>query len=152
MINIMLLIGGNLGNKLDNINITCALLQEKLGNIIQKSPIYETKAWGVTDQPDFLNQAIHIQTNFTPFETLAICQEIEVVFLKREKKRFWGERTMDIDVIYYENWQILTQNLIIPHPYRTQRKFVLQPLADICPDFVDMIYQKNIKTLLAEIA
>ncbi len=146
--NLLLVIGGNLGDKLENINTTCVLLEEKLGKILKKSPIYETKAWGVTDQPDFLNQALQIESNFSPFEVLAICQEIETKFLKREKKRFWGERTMDIDIIYYENWQILTKNLVIPHPYRTQRKFVLEPLADICPDFVDMITQKSVKTML----
>jgi 2-amino-4-hydroxy-6-hydroxymethyldihydropteridine diphosphokinase len=149
--NLLVVIGGNLGNKLENIRITCDLLHQKLGEIIQKSPIYETKAWGVTDQPDFLNQALHIKSHFSPFEALNICQEIETKFLKREKKRFWGERTMDIDIIYYENWQILTKNLIIPHPYRTQRKFVLEPLADICPDFVDIITQKTIKIMNEEL-
>lgn len=144
---LLLVIGGNLGDKLQNIYITCELLAKKLGKILKKSPIYHTKAWGVTDQPDFLNQALCVETDFSPFKCLEICQEIETKFLKREKKRFWGERTMDIDIIYYENWQILTQNLIIPHPYRSQRKFVLEPLNDICPDFVDVVLGKKISEL-----
>ena len=97
---VVLGLGGNVGN----VEITLAkcieLLSFKLGEIQLKSSLYKTKAWGVENQPDFINQVIEIKTNLNPTMCLAICQEIEQS-LGRLRKEKWHERTIDIDVLFF---------------------------------------------------
>lgn len=98
------------------------------------SPIYETPAWGKTDQADFLNLACQVETDLSAQDFLALCQQIELD-LDRVRIEKWGQRTIDLDIIFWDEEKIQDENLIVPHPYAHERAFVLLPLADIAADY-----------------
>ncbi|MBI1768044.1 MAG: 2-amino-4-hydroxy-6-hydroxymethyldihydropteridine diphosphokinase [Bacteroidetes bacterium] len=147
--NIFLLLGSNLGDRLSCLSLCLELIEEHVGTIIKKSSIYETTAWGRTDQPDFLNQAIEIETPFPPTELLSACQNIEKK-IGRQREEKWGARTIDIDIIYFGDKIIHSNELTIPHPRMTERKFVLIPLTQISPSFVHPILKKTSEELLKQ--
>jgi len=101
--------------------------------LLASSPVIETPPWGKTDQPPFLNMAIKVETALTPEELLVATQKIETV-LGRQRIEHWGPRTIDIDLLLYEGEERDTPTLRLPHPYLTQRRFVLEPLATIAPE------------------
>jgi 2-amino-4-hydroxy-6-hydroxymethyldihydropteridine diphosphokinase len=146
---IYLLLGGNQGERVSVLAKASQLLAEQLGTIIASSPLYETAAWGKTDQPDFLNQAIHIDTKFSPVESLAIIHDIEQL-LGRQRTEHWGQRTLDIDILFYEDEVIHSSRLVIPHPEVQNRRFALIPLKAIAAELVHPVLGKNISTLLDE--
>ena len=108
-------LGSNLGNRKNSLKKARSFLKE-FGEIKKESSIIETKAWGKIDQPDFLNQVILIETELSPQELLQNCQNIENK-LGRERKEKWGERTIDIDILFYDDLVLDEKNLQIPHPY-----------------------------------
>ncbi len=102
-------------------------------HIVQMSSIYETKPVGYTEQADFLNMVVQVQTDFTPFELLDICQQIEQQLGRKRTIRF-GPRSIDLDVLLFNNNTIDTETLTIPHPRMHERAFVLIPLQEIEPN------------------
>lgn len=148
MDNVFLLIGGNLGNRLNNIKIAEGLIAKKIGSIAQKSNIYQTAAWGNNKQPHFLNKIIICSTNLTPQQVLKTIFEIETLF-KRERHEKWGARTMDIDIIFYNDLVINSPSLTIPHPLVQQRRFALVPLNEVAPNFIHPILKTNVANMLA---
>ena len=142
-----LLIGGNVGNRLFFINESAIKIEKYCGNIIKRSSIYETQAWGKTQQNPFLNQVLKISTAQTPQDLLKKIQEIEND-LGRIRDEKYGERTIDIDILYFENKVISLPSLTIPHPRISQRKFVLVPLAEIANKYIDPVHEKSIEKLL----
>lgn len=141
-------LGGNEGDRLLLLTQAIAMLGNIAGKIVQTSAIYQTKAWGVTDQPDFLNMCACIETPLTPKELLDKLQAVELQ-LGRQRDIKWGPRTMDIDLLFFNDEIINTQELIVPHPYVQERRFVLMPLADIAPDYLHPVFNKAISILLA---
>jgi 2-amino-4-hydroxy-6-hydroxymethyldihydropteridine diphosphokinase len=101
--------------------------------ILQGSPVYESKPVGKTDQPDFLNMVVQVNTSLSPLALLSVCLEIEAR-LGRERRERWGPRTIDLDVLMYgeEKWD--DERLVLPHPRMHERSFVMVPLAEIAPD------------------
>ncbi len=144
-----LLIGGNLGTRFLNLQTARNLIAQKIGAVENCSAIYETAAWGVEEQPDFLNQVLEVETVLSPMQLLEVIHEIEAV-LERERKLKWRARTMDIDILFYGNQIIKTSNLVVPHPYLHLRRFTLVPLCEIEPNLVHPILQKSVKQLLLE--
>ncbi len=145
-----LILGGNKGNRLQNLEDALQLITDNAGIIAKKSAVYVTSAWGNTNQPDFLNQVICLQTLLLPPELLkkTIAIEQKLGRIRSEKK--WMERTMDIDILFYNDAVINTIDLKIPHPLIQERKFVLIPMAQVAPMLVHPVLKKNIKTLLSE--
>jgi 2-amino-4-hydroxy-6-hydroxymethyldihydropteridine diphosphokinase len=148
---VYLLLGSNLGNREQILIKAIKLIDEKIGAIISQSRNYETKAWGKTDQPDFLNIAISITTNLMPIQVLEKTQAIEEQ-LGRVRIEKWGARLIDIDIIFHGQEIIdIPHRLHIPHPLVQERAFALEPLAEIAPDFVHPIFGKTITMLFQEI-
>lgn len=111
------------------------------------SPIYETKAWGNENQADFLNLCCEIATTLSPIALLKVCQAIEHK-LQRVRKEHWGPRTIDIDILLYDDKVEKNEILEIPHPYMHERAFVLKPLVDIISTLKHPVLQCEITTLL----
>ncbi len=109
-----------------------ALAKMPSSALLQQSPVYHSKPWGVSAQPDYYNMVIKLKTFLTPHQLLAHCQGIENKMGRVRKKR-WGARTIDIDVLLYGDRKLNTAHLIIPHPYMLQRDFVLLPLLAMSP-------------------
>jgi len=147
--NIFLLLGSNLGDRLNNLTTARLLIEEKVGKIIHQSSVYRTEAWGKTDQPDFYNQVIQLQSVLLPEDLLASVLTIEKE-MGRVRIEKWGTRVIDIDILFYNNSQISTYSLQVPHPEIQNRKFTLLPLDEIASDFIHPAFQKSIHQLLIE--
>jgi 2-amino-4-hydroxy-6-hydroxymethyldihydropteridine diphosphokinase len=147
MKDIYLLIGGNMGDRISIFQHTIRQIGLKCGEIVLQSGLYETAAWGNTNQPDFLNQALKIESNLTPHELLEFILTIE-----KEMGRFrnipFGPRTIDIDILFYGSKIVSEPGLDIPHPRMAARRFVLVPLNEIAPDFVHPVFKIPVKELL----
>lgn len=104
--------------------------------ILRESSIYESPPWGYTDQPSFLNQVVEIETDHSPENLLLILQRIEKE-LGRQKRNRWHQREIDLDILLYEQKIIKTPDLIIPHQWMHERRFVLTPLAEIAGEYKD---------------
>ncbi|MEN9386849.1 MAG: 2-amino-4-hydroxy-6-hydroxymethyldihydropteridine diphosphokinase [Bacteroidota bacterium] len=125
------------------------MIENKVGPILQKSSLYQTAAWGLTDQADFLNQVVLLESSLTPNEILAEIQAIEKA-LGRERQVTWGPRTLDLDILFIDQELIQESDLQIPHPHIQDRKFILIPLHEIAADLNHPIYNKSIRELLNE--
>jgi 2-amino-4-hydroxy-6-hydroxymethyldihydropteridine diphosphokinase len=146
---VILLLGSNLGNRKGTLKKASGLIQKRIGAVLLQSSYYESEPWGKTDQPDFLNQALVVETKLSPQATLTAALSIERE-LGRIRSEKWGSRTIDVDVLYVEDQIINSDSLIVPHPGIAQRRFVLEPLAEIVPHFIHPILNKNQKQLLDE--
>lgn len=144
-----LILGSNVGNKLENLAIAEKHISVMAGKIIKKSSVYITSAWGNTDQPDFLNQALCIETPYTAPDLLASLLSIEQLLGRVRDAQKWMQRTMDIDILFYNNDIISTRDLEIPHPFIQERKFVLIPLSEIASGLTHPVLKKNIEQLLS---
>jgi 2-amino-4-hydroxy-6-hydroxymethyldihydropteridine diphosphokinase len=138
-------IGSNSGNRKENIR-TALKSFASFCHIDKYSKAYKTKPYGNKNQPDFINMAVLIETSLSPTELLDKLLEIET-HLGRERTIHWGERTIDLDIIFYDNLVIQTENLTIPHPDMQNRDFVLKPLMDICPDWEHPVLKKKARKL-----
>jgi len=113
----------------------------------QESKIYETEPWGEPNQAKFLNQAVGFLSERTPQKLLKLCKDIEKK-MGRQKRDKWKEREIDLDLLYCGSSIINDENLTLPHPYIAQREFVLKPLLDIAPDFIDPQSGKSVSEML----
>ena len=131
-------LGGNVGDVRDNIGRALAMLCDGIDTrLIARSPSYLTPAWGVENQPPFVNCCASVETQLTPRALLARTQEIERALGRdRAQEQRWGPRTLDIDLIAYDDVSINEPELTLPHPRLFERAFVLVPLLDIAPDRV----------------
>jgi 2-amino-4-hydroxy-6-hydroxymethyldihydropteridine diphosphokinase len=146
---VYLLIGGNMGDRMANLAMAIKLIEEQIGNIELKSSIYETAAWGQTNQPDFLNQALLVNTNMQAAELMSKLLSIENL-MGRIRTIKLGPRTIDLDIMYFNNEVISTNLITIPHPKLAERKFVLEPLFEIAPNYLHPILNKTNASLLKD--
>ena len=149
MNNAFLLIGGNLGNVSQNLEQAKARISRSCGEIVALSAVYQTAAWGKTDQPDFLNQALQITTELSPMELLQELLQIERE-MGRERLEKYGPRIMDIDIIFYDQQILDLKDLTVPHPQMANRRFVLAPLAEIAPNFNHPVLDITVSELLSK--
>ena len=121
----------------------------KLGEIDLVSQVYKTEPWGVKNQPWFKNQIIGIKTILKPITLLEQLLTIETINGRnRPLEKKWGQRSLDLDIIYYGNEVINCADLAVPHPHLQERNFILQPLLKIYPSFIHPILQLNTKELI----
>ena len=142
-----LLIGGNLGNRSANLQNALHQIEKNCGKILDLSAIYETAAWGLSNQPSFYNQALSIQTNLEPKALMEQLLAIETN-MGRIRSIKLGPRLIDLDILLINNLILNTETLILPHPSMEQRRFALLPLAEIAPNLMHPILQKTIQELL----
>lgn len=129
-------LGSNIGDTKKNLDIAVDLLKSSKDiNVTKQSSYYETEPVGYVEQAWFLNIALEIETSLEPKELLTFCQRIEDV-LKRKRTVRWGPRTIDVDILLYENYTSDEEVLTVPHPRMTERAFVMIPLYEIAPDLV----------------
>ena len=144
-----LLIGGNMGNREENLQTAKSLIHQYCGKIIKSSSLYQTAAWGKTDQPAFLNQALQTETRLTAAELMRQILAIEKM-MGRERKEKYGPRIIDIDILLFNDEQHDSPFLKIPHPEMQNRLFALIPLAEIAPTARHPVFKKSISQLLKE--
>ncbi|MFT4204324.1 MAG: 2-amino-4-hydroxy-6-hydroxymethyldihydropteridine diphosphokinase [Chitinophagaceae bacterium] len=144
-----LLIGGNMGDRIANLQHACEEIERRCGTITAKSAIYETEAWGVDDQPDFYNQALILESSIFPERLMQMFLDIETE-MGRVRTEYFGSRTIDIDILFIEDQLFNTHLLKSPHPLMRQRRFALVPLAEIASEVREPRSYRKIATLLAE--
>ena len=150
MVNVFLLLGSNLGDRISFLNQAIALIGEEIATVSVTSSVYETASWGKTDLPDYLNQVIMINTNLSAPIILEKALNIEQV-LGRKREEKWGSRTIDIDILFYGQHIIDEPDLKVPHPELYNRRFTLEPLAEIVPLMIHPVLNKNILQLKTEL-
>ncbi len=148
-VEIFILLGSNLGDRLENLAHARQEIGRLAGQIITTSSIYKTAAWGNEQQPDFYNQVIKVRSALSPEELLVHVLEIEKK-AGRVRNEKWGPRILDIDILFYGDLILSSDLLTIPHPEIPNRKFTLLPLAEIAPDFTHPVNRKTNNQLLTE--
>jgi len=142
-----LLTGGNSGNRLEYLSNAEKRVSEECGEVLIASSIYETAAWGVEDQPRFYNQALKIETSLSAEGLLHQILSIEKS-LGRLRLLRYGPRTIDLDILFFDNLIIQQTSLTIPHPELHNRRFALQCLVEIAPRFIHPVFNKTVQQLL----
>jgi 2-amino-4-hydroxy-6-hydroxymethyldihydropteridine diphosphokinase len=146
---IYLALGSNLRDRVANLETARKSLAPRI-EIVRESPIYVTPPWGYTDQPDFLNQVIEVDTLLHPIPLLHKLKKIETE-MGRETTFRNGPRIIDLDILFYGQEVYEGENLQIPHPRLQDRAFVLVPLNDIAPDFVHPVLNQSVHEMLAKV-
>lgn len=142
-----LLLGTNQGDRKKNLTFARNAIELSVGPILKASSLYQTAAWGKTDQPDFLNQALEVETLLSAENVLGELLRIEQS-MGRQREEKWGERIMDIDILFYENEIHNSPQLTIPHPELPNRRFALGPLAEIAGDIIHPVFNLKIQEML----
>ena len=134
-------LGSNLGDKEANLRQALKMLLVKGLQIRSASSFFKTEPYGVTDQPEFINAVACVKTDLAPEKLLKLLLDTELE-MGRVRLRHWGERNIDLDLLYY------SEKLVLPHPDMQNRLFVLQPLSEIAADKIHPVYKKSIQNLL----
>lgn len=157
---VALLIGGNQGNRQSLIVQATEQIRERIGSVVALSRVYETEPWGDFEDPpqSFLNRGLLVETPLGPLEVLREGQGIERELGRRrdikntnDTNRLYHSRPMDIDLIFYDDLVMDTPELTLPHPRMHLRRFVLEPLAEIMPEYQHPVFHKTVNQLLYEI-
>ncbi|HVW96973.1 MAG TPA: 2-amino-4-hydroxy-6-hydroxymethyldihydropteridine diphosphokinase [Mucilaginibacter sp.] len=147
---VFLLLGSNMGDRQQYLQSAVNLINSRIAPVCLLSSVYETQSWGKTDEPDYLNQVLSLETQMAAGDLL-----LEVLNIERDLGRIreekWGSRTIDIDILFYGEEIIRETGLIIPHPELHRRRFTLEPLAEIAGDFVHPILNKTILSIKNEL-
>ncbi|MBN1327818.1 MAG: 2-amino-4-hydroxy-6-hydroxymethyldihydropteridine diphosphokinase [Candidatus Cloacimonetes bacterium] len=146
-------LGSNLGDRLAYINKAIDRLAEEPGiTILRRSAVLDSKAYGRTDQPDFLNCIIEVDNNYDAETTLEICLKLEKELGRSNRRERWSSREIDIDILFYGNRIVTLPHLKIPHPGIIHRKYLLEIMRDFCPDLLHPLTQKTMKELFGELS
>jgi 2-amino-4-hydroxy-6-hydroxymethyldihydropteridine diphosphokinase len=144
-----LLLGSNIGDAVGNVQKAGIAIQQHCGSILKSSSLYETAAWGNTNQQSFINQVLFIKTNLVANDLLQKILHIEQQ-MGRVRTEKYAARIIDIDILFFNKEIINETKLVIPHPEMIHRRFVLVPLSEIVPHKIHPIYKKTIDMLLKE--
>lgn len=142
-----LLIGGNVGDRAANLQTALRRIAETCGTINSTSSLYETAAWGNTDQPSFYNQAVVVTTPLSPEGLMDQLLDIELE-MGRIRTQKYGPRTIDLDILMIDDLVLNTEKLTIPHPQMHNRRFALLPLIEVAPTLIHPLFDQSIEVLL----
>ncbi len=150
----VLLTGCNLGDKRHNLKEARRRIALHVGPVLLQSAVYESEPWGFESPDTFLNQVLVCETTLAPLKLLAAIQEIETALGRIRPdgpvpagEKHYASRTMDIDILFYDDLILESEKLMVPHPLICSREFVLIPLKEILGDFVHPVIRKKIKEL-----
>jgi 2-amino-4-hydroxy-6-hydroxymethyldihydropteridine diphosphokinase len=147
MNSVYLLTGSNSGDRKALLAEAVLRIGREVGRVEKRSSLYETEAWGKTDQPPFLNQALLVLTELTAREVLGRVLRIERE-MGRTRSIKWEQRTIDIDLLFFDEEVVSEPGLHVPHPFVHERRFALIPMAEIAPFLLHPVLQKRITELL----
>ncbi|MFO7851256.1 MAG: 2-amino-4-hydroxy-6-hydroxymethyldihydropteridine diphosphokinase [Bacteroidota bacterium] len=150
MAKVYLGLGSNIGERYENLAEARKRLTGLSFEILSVSPVYISEPWGFKSNNDFYNQVIEVKTDVDPYDLLDIIQETENKMGRERRIKGYSDRIIDIDILFYDNKIISSKPLIIPHPLLHKRMFVLQPMADIAPEFIHPVFNKTIEELMQE--
>ena len=142
-----LLIGGNQGERTAQLALAREQIAAQAGMLLRASSLYETAAWGKTDQPSFLNQALELETTLEATVLIGVLLDIEEQMGRRRLEKY-GARIIDIDILFFNDAILQLPNLVIPHPEIQNRRFALTPMAEIAPLLIHPVLGRNIQELL----
>lgn len=141
-------LGSNLGKRKKYLSEAIALIERRIGNLMKSSALYETEPWGFETNNKFMNMVIALDTMLDPKAVLKECLAIEQELgRKRASSGGYISRTIDIDVLFYDDLIMASEALVLPHPRIEKRRFILVPLCDVAPDFVHPVLKQTIANL-----
>lgn len=143
-------LGANQGNRIKNLSKARKILEVVLGKIKIMSSVYESSSWGYSDPVNYFNQVILIDTEVEPLEILHKCLATEKALGRTRTTSNYEARPIDIDILFYNDLKHHSTELIIPHPKLHLRRFVLEPLHQVRPDFVHPVFKKTVSELLMQ--
>ncbi|HTB05698.1 MAG TPA: 2-amino-4-hydroxy-6-hydroxymethyldihydropteridine diphosphokinase [Bacteroidia bacterium] len=141
-------LGSNRGDRQDNISKAIMRLNEKAGTVIQESHLYETQPWKMQDHTNFINQVILIETKIDADTLMKQLLEIETRMGRLRTSAKYEPRTIDIDILFFNHDILSSKEVTVPHPFIQERRFILEPLAEIAPDYIHPITKTKIYELL----
>jgi 2-amino-4-hydroxy-6-hydroxymethyldihydropteridine diphosphokinase len=147
---VYLLLGTNLGNKAENLSRAKKYIQQQNIKILKESGVYETSSWGFNHPETFYNQVIKIETDLLPEILLKEILNIEQLMGRIRNAIQYEARIIDLDILFYDDKIIQSENLTIPHPLLHVRRFTLEPLCEIAPLLIHPVFNKTIQDLLNE--
>lgn len=145
---IIILLGSNIGDRLSILEEASLQISSRIGNPLISSSIFETEPWGFKHENYFLNQVIGLKTNLSPHMLLTELLRIEKEMGRERSKEGYQARTIDLDILFYNDLIISEHNLEIPHPRLHERRFTLLPLNEILPDYIHPVLKKSVSSLL----
>jgi len=153
MANAFLGLGSNLGDRKEQLISTTALLAERVGEVLDVSGFYETSPWGFQSEYMFLNRVVRVETLLSPNALLGATQQIEYEMGRTAKsiEQHYTDRTVDIDILLYDELIMQSPTLVVPHSLLHKRLFVLQPLAEIAPDLIHPILNQTVAELCQDL-
>lgn len=145
---IFLMLGTNVGKRLSNLTIANELISTRIGKIVSLSHIYESESWGYKTSNNYFNQCIILHSIMEAMNVLIEILNIETEMGRVREGETYSDRIIDIDILFFNKDCINSKNLTIPHPHLHKRKFVLEPLNEIAPDFIHPVLDKSVTQLL----
>lgn len=146
-------LGSNQGAREQLMNRALELMEERIGRIVGRSALFETEPWGFVSDHPFLNAVAALETGLEPLDILRITQQIEAELGRKQKSVHGGyaDRTIDIDLLFYDDLCLECPDLVLPHPLMHLRDFVLRPMAELAPDFCHPLLKRTMSDLLQEL-
>lgn len=146
-----LLLGSNLGDKRGIISRAISEIDTRIGSVVKQSSFYASEPWGFEALEDFINAVVEVETFLNPGEILHEILEIEKATGRtRSRSQAYASRVLDIDILFYDDLIMESDNLFVPHPRMHLRRFTLMPLNEIAPALVHPLFKKSVATLLEE--
>lgn len=143
-------LGSNIGNRLSLLKKAIQELNNNAGVVLHQSKVYETPPWGFDADQSFYNQVVELHTKLSPEELLDVLQRIEKILGRVRDGKGYASRTMDLDILFFNQEIMNTERLKIPHPKLHERNFVLVPMNEIAPQLVHPQLKRTISELLGQ--